>query len=136
MTSIHPASQESDKTSTTYLIEMRSHKILVDRVVGIPGETVGLASRLPRAAVVPVVAANDDELLADIVSLEAPVVEVEGPVKVHDLVEMASNLAVVADLVASVAANIAAETTETGVPLLEDYCLHLNFADGLSDNPV
>lgn len=108
----------------------------MDRVVSIPGAAVGILYGGARAVIVPVVATNDDSLTSEIVASEAKVVGVERAVTAHDLAEVLDDVAIVANLVVGVAAQVTAETVETRVPLLEDNGLSLDLADLLSDDPM
>jgi len=67
---------------------------------------------------------------------EAEVVAAEGAVRVEERAVQAGDMAVISDLVARHAPQVVAEATQARVPLLEDDCLSLNFADLLCDNPL
>ena len=82
---------------------------------------------------------DNDSVLAKVLASELPVIDVDGEiVLVDDLGEVLDDLLVVPNLVvlAGVSADVAAETVQASIPLLEDDGLSLNFADGLSDDPL
>jgi len=114
----------------------RLEEFRVDEVVCIPGGAVSILDAGARAVVVPVVTVDDDSLPSDVMTSEAEVVVVERAVTADDLVEVASDPAVEAHLVVSVAPQIAAEAVQARVPLLEDDGLSLNLADLLSNDPL
>jgi hypothetical protein len=108
----------------------------VDRVESIPGATVGILDSGARTAIVPVVAANDDSLMSEVVAGEAKVVGAERAVTAHDLTEVLDDVAIIANLVVGMAAQVTAEAVEARVPLLEDNGLSFDLADLLSDDPL
>jgi len=108
----------------------------VNRVIGIPGGAVSILDGDTGADVVPIVAANDDSLPADVMTSETEIVRVERAINVEDLMEVASDPAVETNLVASVAPQVAAETVEAKVPLLEDDSLGLDLADLLGNKSL
>jgi len=70
------------------------------------------------------------------VSREAEVVGREGAVGVNDVVEVTRNIAIIANLVVAEMPQIAAESVEARVPLLEDNRLSLDLTDLLGYYPL
>jgi len=85
--------------------------------------------------VVPVVAAGHNGALADVLAAEPEVVRAERTIRVADAAEVAGDVAVIADLVSGVAAQIIAERSEAGVELLKHNGLSLDLADLFGDDP-
>lgn len=82
-------------------------------------------------------ALDDHSVLAKVLTSEVPVIEVEREVVlVDDLGEMLDNLLIIPDLVvlSRVPANVASESVQTRIPLLENDGLALDFTYGLYDD--
>jgi hypothetical protein len=89
-----------------------------------------------RANIVPVVALDNDGVLAEVLAREVPVVKVEGTLVVDDLGEVLDDLRIISDLVVAGEANeIATKAVKATTELLEDDGLGLNLADSLGDDP-
>jgi hypothetical protein len=86
--------------------------------------------------VIPVVALDEDSVLAQVLASELPVLNVEGSVNLDDLGEVLDNLLVIPDLMvlARVATNVPSKPMQASIELFKHNRLHLNLADGLGDN--
>jgi len=85
---------------------------------------------------IPVGSTGNDGVAANIASAEAEVLAADGAIGVADASKVASNAAVVTDLVAGLTCQITAEASKARVELLKDDGLGLDLADLLSDDPL
>lgn len=99
------------------------------------GSTVRASDRSRGSRGVPVGASGDDVVAANAASAEAEVVRRQRAGGRDDAREVAGDAAVEANATAGLASEVAAERAERRVELLKNYCLRLNFADLLSDDP-
>jgi len=102
----------------------------------VTGSIPGLVDKLGGALVIPVVALDNDGVLAEILARELPVVEVERQVVlVDDLGEVLDDFLVIANLVMTGPAHkVATESVKTSTELLKDDGLSLDLTDGLGDD--
>lgn len=108
----------------------------LDNRGGSMSSVVGSVHGFWRGGIVPVGAAGNDILAAEVASRETEVVRANGVVRRDDVVEVAGNAAVETDAVARGAAQVTTEETEAGVELLKHDCLCFNLADLLGDDPL
>lgn len=85
--------------------------------------------------IVPVGAPDDGVVGSKVVAAEAQVVGAQGTIRRDDIAKVACDTAVISDLVARAATEIAAEGSKAGVELFKDDGLSLDFADLLRDDP-
>jgi len=98
------------------------------------GSLKGRADRGGRGCVVPVVTADSNKVLANILASESEAVVGERAIDIVEVLEVAGNIGVVADLVGRDTLEVVGEPAERSVELLEDDSLHLNLADLLGDD--
>lgn len=110
---------------------------LMRRSVSAPGSLPCVPNSAEGSVIVPVVASNNDGVLAKVVSIEIPVVVVEGTIAVDEFREMANNPLVESDLVVTGPPDeVPGETVKPTTELLENDSLDFDFADGLSDDSI
>jgi len=108
----------------------------MDTVHGIPGSTVSSTNRNERITVIPVVAINDNGVVAEITTRETKVMGRERTIGIEEIVVLGEDVLVETDLFAGETTEVLTETTETSMPLFEDDGLCFDFTDGFGDNPL
>lgn len=96
----------------------------------------GPPDRRKRGLVIPVVALDNDSVLAKVLASELPVLNIKRSIVLDDLGEVFDNLLVVPNLMvlARHTTNVASKPMQTSIELLKHDRLHLDLADGLHHN--
>jgi len=89
-----------------------------------------------RRLIIPVRAAGNDVVAAEILATESEVRAAEGAVGGHDVTVMTRDVAVVANAATRVTSQVTTEVAHAGLELLKDDGLSFHLADLLRDNPL